>query len=84
MARIARALGAEDAAAGLYDLAKAVGAPLALRDIGFNEGDIDRATSIATGNPYWNPREIEADGIRRLLSDAHAGRRPETLEATDS
>lgn len=85
MARIARALGAGDAAGGLYDLARAVGAPLALRDIGLEERDIDRATEIATRNPYWNPREIEADGIHRLLSDAHAGRRPSSSrEVTDA
>ncbi|MAX32156.1 MAG: maleylacetate reductase [Halomonadaceae bacterium] len=84
MARIARALGTADAAAGLYDLARSVGAPLALRDIGLEAGDIDRATEIATANPYWNPREIEANGIHRLLDDAYAGRRPNTLEATDA
>jgi alcohol dehydrogenase class IV len=80
MARIARALGVSDAAGGLYDLAHAVGAPLALRDIGMRESDIDRATEIATRNPYWNPREIEATAIHRLLSDAHAGRRPTSRE----
>lgn len=83
MFRIARALGASDAAAGLHDLARAVGAPLALRDIGMQESDIDTATDIATRNPYWNPREIEADGIHRLLSDAYAGRRPTSMEADD-
>lgn len=83
MQRIARALGASDAAAGLYDLARGIGAPLALRDIGMQESDIDRATDIATRNPYWNPREIEADGIHRLLSDAYAGRRPISMEAED-
>ena len=84
MVRIARALGTADAAAGLYDLARSVGAPLALRDIGLEGGDIERATQIATAKPYWNPREIEANGIHRLLDDAYAGRRPETLEATDA
>lgn len=84
MARIARAMGTRDAAGGLYDLASAVGAPLALRDIGMQERDIDRATGIATRNPYWNPREIEAEGIHRLLSDAHAGLRPTPREAIES
>lgn len=84
MSRIARALGSDDAAGGLHDLARAVGAPLALADIGLQESDIDRATQIATSNPYWNPREIEAEGIHRLLSDAHAGRRPTPREVTDA
>ncbi|MFC3283322.1 maleylacetate reductase [Litchfieldella rifensis] len=84
MSHIARALGASDAADGLFDLACAVGAPLALADIGLKEADIVRATEIATANPYWNPREIEADGIRRLLENACAGRRPESTTRTDS
>lgn len=84
MSRIARALGSDDAAGGLHDLARAVGAPLALADIGLQESDIDRATQIATSNPYWNPREIEAEGIHRLLSDAFAGRRPTSREVSDA
>ena len=84
MVRIARALGTVDAAGGLYDLAKVTGAPAALRDIGLREEDIERATQIATANPYWNPREIEAEGIHQLLNDAYIGRRPETREVADT
>ena len=76
MARIGRALGCSDAAAGLYDLGRAVGAPSGLAELGFTPADVERATEIATQNPYWNPREIEATGIQQLLSDAQAGRRP--------
>ncbi|MGS2744819.1 maleylacetate reductase [Halomonas sp. LS-001] len=78
MARISRALGCEDAATGLYDLGRAVGAPSALSELGFSVEDVERATEIATRNPYWNPREVEANGIRRLLSDAQSGKRPQT------
>ena len=42
MQRIARALGGKDAANGLYDLAAAIGAPLALKEIGLQEQDLDR------------------------------------------
>ena len=76
MQRIARALGAEDAAAGLYDLATAIDAPLALKDIGLKEQDLDQAAEIATLNPYYNPCPISRDGIRRLLDEAFHGRRP--------
>ena len=41
MAAIARALGAGDAAQGAYDLAVALGAPVALRDLGMPEAGID-------------------------------------------
>jgi maleylacetate reductase len=76
MQRIARALGGKEAATGLYDLAAAIGAPLALREIGLQEQDLDRAAEIATRNPYYNPRPVSRDGIRRLLEDAFHGRRP--------
>ncbi|RUR30424.1 maleylacetate reductase [Vreelandella andesensis] len=76
MARISRALGCEDAATGLYDLGRSVGAPSALSELGFSVEDVERATEIATRNPYWNPRDVEANGIRRLLSDAQSGHRP--------
>src|SRR5207237_9673068 len=43
MARIARALGANSAAAGLYDLASDIGAPLSLASLGIKLEDLDRA-----------------------------------------
>jgi alcohol dehydrogenase class IV len=82
MRRIARALGlpqGTSAAAGLFDLARDNGAPVALRDIGMKEADLDRAADIAVDNPYWNPRTIDATqraAIRRLLQDAYDGVRP--------
>ena len=53
-----------------------MGAPLALRDIGLSEPDLDRAADIATRNAYWNPAAIDREGIRRLLDDAFHGRVP--------
>lgn len=76
MLRIAHALKAPNAASGVYDLAKRLGAPLALRDIGMPESELDRAAEIALANPYWNPRPIEAHAIRDLLRNAWEGRRP--------
>jgi len=77
MRRVAAALGAADAAEGLYDLAVRVGAPVALRDIGMPQDGIERAARLATENPYPNPRPIELAGIRKLLEDAYQGRRPQ-------
>jgi alcohol dehydrogenase class IV len=76
MARAARALGVKDAPQGLYDLAKGLGAPIALKDIGMLESGLDKAADLAVANPYWNPRPIERGGIRSLLDDAFHGRRP--------
>ena len=47
MNRVARALGNVDPVGGLYDLAKAVGAPLALRDIGMKAESLDAAARLA-------------------------------------
>jgi len=83
MQRIERALGTQGkagAAAGLFDLARTNGAPVALRDIGMRAGDLDRAAEIAVSNPYWNPRPIgpaQRSEIRELLQRAYEGVRPE-------
>ncbi len=76
MARVAHALGASNAAQGLFDLAKSLGAPTALGEIGMREIDLDRAAEIATVSPYWNPRPLDRAGIRALLDDAFHGRPP--------
>jgi alcohol dehydrogenase class IV len=82
MERVRRGLGcAGSAAQGLYDLAAAHGAPLALRDLGLREADLDRAADIAVTAPYWNPRPIDRAGIRALLDDAFHGRRPAAVGA---
>jgi alcohol dehydrogenase class IV len=72
----AAALDAEDAARALYALARELGAPLALKDIGMRESDLDRAAEIATKSPYYNPRPVEYGAIRKLLDDAYHGREP--------
>jgi alcohol dehydrogenase class IV len=76
MQRVARALGAADAAMGLYDLAGRIGAPRALKDIGMPKEGIEQAADLATTNPYWNPRPIERDAIRDLISRAWFGAPP--------
>lgn len=76
MQRIARALHAQDAAQGLYDLAKSLGLPLALSEIGMPREGISQAADLAIKNPYFNPRPIEREAILKLLGDAYDGRRP--------
>jgi alcohol dehydrogenase class IV len=76
MQRIAQALGGQSAAQAVFDLARDNGAPVALRDIGMKEEDLDRACQIAMQNQYANPRPLERDTIRQLLQDAFEGRRP--------
>ena len=56
--------------------AKDNGAPVALRDIGMKQQDVDRACEIALQNQYPNPRPLEPGAIRQLLQDAFDGTRP--------
>lgn len=77
MKRIARALDADEAATGVHDLARRLGAPRALRDLGMPESGIDQAAEIATRNPYPNPRPIERNAIRGLIARAWAGEAPQ-------
>ena len=65
------------AGGGLWDFARSIGAPLALRDLGLSERDLDRAAEIAVANPYENPRPIGREAIRGLLQRAWDGARPE-------
>jgi alcohol dehydrogenase class IV len=79
MQRIARALGTPGAAQGLQALARDNGAPTALKDIGMQEADLDRAADLAVSNPYWNPRPFgpaERGAIRALLQRAYEGAPP--------
>jgi alcohol dehydrogenase class IV len=77
MERVTRALGAEGAASGLFDLAERIGAPTALKEVGMKEEDLAEAASLiveeASAN---NPRPVDEYGIRELLEDAYVGRRP--------
>jgi maleylacetate reductase len=76
-ARVAAALGVEDAAQGLFELAGRLGAPRSLAAIGMPEDGIDRAADQAVQTPYWNPRPIERGAIRGLIARAWAGEPPE-------
>jgi maleylacetate reductase len=68
-----RVTGAEDPAAQLRELSLKLGAPASLRELGLTEENVETAVDLATRNPYANPREITAEGIRRLLTAALNG-----------
>ena len=77
MMRLGRALGVADPAAGLFALGRRLGIQQSLRAIGMPEDGLDRAADLAVAKPYWNPRPVERDAIRRLLARAWAGEAPE-------
>jgi maleylacetate reductase len=76
LAPVGAAFGGGPAGIALHRFSAEMGAPLALKDIGLAEADLDRAADIATRNAYWNPAEVNRDGIRRLLDAAYHGRTP--------
>jgi alcohol dehydrogenase class IV len=74
--RIARALGGKSAALDLFELSGKLGAPRSLQSLGMPEDGIEKAADIAVKNPYWNPRPIERNAVRDLISRAWAGEPP--------
>jgi hypothetical protein len=59
----------------MFDLARRLNAPVALKDIGMPPDGIERAADLTVATPYPNPRPVEREGIRALLDDAFHGRR---------
>jgi len=77
MARIARALGAPEAAQGVQDLAARHAAPTSLKAIGMPEEGLDRVAELAAQNQYPNPRPLERGALRALLQRAFDGVSPQ-------
>ena len=78
LAPVAEILRSAGPGQGLFDLAKRLGAPTSLKEIGMPVDGLDKAASVATESPYYNPRQATRQEIRALLEDAFHGRRPST------
>ncbi|UGY07249.1 maleylacetate reductase [Bradyrhizobium quebecense] len=76
MTRVARALHSANAPQGLFDLARQLGLPHRLADIGMPEDGIARAAEMAVRNPYANPRPVERVAIQDLIAAAWRGDAP--------
>ena len=74
---MAEILGAENLAAGLFDLGRRLGAPTSLAEIGMPRDGLARAAEEIAGSPYWNPRPVEKAAMLSLLEDAFEGRPPQ-------
>ena len=61
---------------GLYNFCKSLNAPLALKDLGITENDLEKASDIAMLNTYWNPRKFDRKLIREIFQDAYEGACP--------
>jgi alcohol dehydrogenase class IV len=77
MQRLAQAMGVQNVGAALFDMMVGVGLPASLAEVGFDRADIEKAAQITveTDNGL-NPGPVTLDGVRALLEDAYAGRRP--------
>jgi alcohol dehydrogenase class IV len=81
MAAVVRALNdagipATDAASGIWDLARAIGAPTCLADVGFDFGSVEEATDVIVAGRPINPRVVDEAGVGALLTAACHGERP--------
>lgn len=73
---IQRALGGgASAPRGLQELARILGAPLSLAEIGMPREGLDPAAEQAVANPYWSPVPLDRAGARKIIDDAYEGRR---------
>jgi alcohol dehydrogenase class IV len=77
LGRISAAVGHPKLGQAVFDLLGAVGLPTGLKQIGFKETDLDRATEISIEtDDHLNPGPVTAETVRKVLDDAFYGRRP--------
>jgi alcohol dehydrogenase class IV len=79
MEPLARAMGVKtgDLGAAIFDVLASLQLPTSLRQIGFEERDLDRVAqiSIETDNGE-NPYPVTLESVRRILNDIYLGTRP--------
>ena len=63
----------EDLPTELLSLARTIGAPLTLQELGMQESDLDRAADLAVERQYPNPAPVTRENIRVLLDAAFRG-----------
>jgi maleylacetate reductase len=81
IATVARALGGGTAAAKLHELAREIGAPVTLRELGLDEAQLDHVADVAMQAPYDNPRAVDRVAVCALLHRAFHGKT--CTDATD-
>ena len=70
MSRIARALGSDDALAGLADVLDTLPVPRSLGANGMPADGLERAVELAMRDSYPNPRPLEREAVRAMLRRA--------------
>ena len=80
-ARVADALGVDNAAQGIYQFAKKLGVPLSLKEVGILETDLDKAVAVSLENSLSNPEPVTPKRLRQLLDNAWHGNPPQVIKA---
>jgi maleylacetate reductase len=76
MERIKRALGAPDAARGLYDLNVRLGLPTGLKGLGMNEADIPKAVEVVSAVKITHPQPVSKADLAEVIRQAYFGEPP--------
>jgi maleylacetate reductase len=76
LARLATAMGADEAASGLWDLARRLGAPTSLAAVNMPPSAVPAVIDAVLANPPRNPRPVDRAALDALLRSALAGERP--------
>jgi maleylacetate reductase len=76
MTRIKRALGATDAARGLYDLNVRLGLPTGLKGLGMREEDIPKAVEVVSKVEITHPRPVSRAELTDVIRQAYFGEPP--------
>ena len=76
MDRIKRALGAPDAARGLYDLNVRLGLPTGLKGLGMREEDIAKAVEVVSAVRITHPRSVSKADLAEIIRQAFFGEPP--------
>jgi maleylacetate reductase len=76
MDRIERALGAANAARGLYDLNVRLGLPTGLKGLGMREKDIAKAVEVVSAVKIAHPRLVSKGDLAEVICQAYFGEPP--------
>ncbi len=76
IARVAKILGVEDAAQGLYDLNVRLGLTTGLKELGMPESGLERAADAVAGAKFSNPRPADRSDLFDVVTQAFHGLPP--------
>jgi maleylacetate reductase len=79
--RMAVAIGEPDVPGAVFDLARRIGAPASLAEIGMTGDRLDEAAGLIAEASAGTAMEISENDARALLDHAFAGRRPQSRRA---